>query len=259
MKTQLLTYILTLSVLSFSTAQIITFDDQGHIDNGIYGNPYTIINNGETFIFTVSGVSGGPTSHRYRTTDPYGCGNTGLSHLSSGTFPATTWTIETQSGNEIDLQSIQFDNFYLCYAFAYDLTIEGFKDNISTGTQQLSVPDINTIFTANANFNNVDKIVITCADLGNMGIDDITWSASTLALPTFSIEDHIRIVQNRTGIQIIMPNTNTPLNYSLYNISGVKVATGKNTTILTSSFAGGIYILKIHIGKETVVKKIVIN
>lgn len=116
-----------------------------------------------------------------------------LSHLSSGTFPATTWTIETQSGHEIDLQSIQFDNFYLCFDFAYNLTIEGFKDNMSTGTQQLSVPDINTIFTANTNFNNVDKIVITCEDLGNMYIDDSTWSASILALPIYSIEDHIRM------------------------------------------------------------------
>jgi len=102
-----------LSVLShYSNAQVITFDDQGYVDNGSYGNPYSISNNGETFVFTVSGVNGGPTSHRYRTIDPYGCGNTNLDHISSGVYGATTWTIETQSGNQIDLSSIRFDNFF---------------------------------------------------------------------------------------------------------------------------------------------------
>lgn len=75
---------LVMTVHFFGTAQVITFDGLGYTSEQALGNPYTIINNGETFIFTLSGVTGGPTTHLYRTTDPYGCGNTGHNHLSSG-------------------------------------------------------------------------------------------------------------------------------------------------------------------------------
>lgn len=245
-----------------SIAQVITFDDQGHVDNTSYGNPYTISNNGETFVFTVSGVTGGPTSHRYRTTDPFGCGNTGLSHLSSGSFGATTWTIETQSGNQIDLGTIRFDNFFQCYSgFAYDLSIEGFKNNVSTGTQQLTVPNMNTIFNPNSNFNDVDRIVITCADLGNLGIDDITWSASTLDVPSFSIENSVTVYQDESSnvLKIVTVDGIQLLSYTIYTISGNKIANGKAVEISTASFTNGIYILKLDFNKGSIVEKVIIN
>lgn len=244
-----------------SNAQVITFDDQGYVDNGSYGNPYTISNNGETFVFTVSGVTGGPTSHRYRTTDPYGCGNTNFDHISSGLYGATTWTIETQSGNQIDLSSIRFDNFFQCYSgFAYDLTIEGFKDNVSTGIQQLTVSDMNTVFNPNSNFDDVDRIVITCADLGNLGIDDITWSASTLDVPSFSIENSVTLYHDVSSniLKIVTVDGVQLLNYTLYTISGNKITSGKAVEISTASFAIGVYILKLDFDKGSTIKKIVL-
>ena len=167
------------SVLSQNT---ITFDDQGHTDGTSYGNPYTIVNGSETFRFTISG--GAPTSHVYRTTESF-CGNSGFNHMTAGNSLQTTWTIETLSGNEINLGTIDFDNYFTCFAFTYQLTIEGFKDGASTGTQTFAVsPGFNNVFNSNASFDDVDRIVISATDVGNLGIDDINWTSAAPATTT---------------------------------------------------------------------------
>ncbi|MEP4780543.1 MAG: carboxypeptidase, partial [Algibacter sp.] len=179
MKKILLLFVLTIFGGFSSTAQLITFDDQGHADLAFLGNPYTIGNGGETFIFTLSnGGAAIAANHRYRTTDLEGCNNTDLSYLRGGNSTATTWTIETSSGNELNLNEVRFLNLYECYNFDYVLTITGFKNTVSTGSQPFTVTNSNSVFTPNASFDDVDKIVITTAvDLGNIGIDDINWGA----------------------------------------------------------------------------------
>lgn len=68
---------------------------------------------------------------------------------------------------------------YECFSFSYELSIEGFKNGVSTGaTQTFSVTGLNNTFISNANFNDVDKIVITCADLAFLDIDNINWVAA---------------------------------------------------------------------------------
>ncbi|NHN28093.1 hypothetical protein FIA58_020640, partial [Flavobacterium jejuense] len=177
MKQKLLIIMLILLGAFSVEAQLITFDDQGHTNGASYGNPYSILNNGETFVFTLSG--GSPTTHVYRTTDPF-CSNTGFNHMTAGVSSQTTWTIETQSGNEINLGTVNFDNYFTCFAFTYNLSIEGFKNGISTGTQTYDVnPGFSNIFNSNSSFDDVDKIVISCTDLSNLGIDNINWTAVT--------------------------------------------------------------------------------
>lgn len=175
MKNLLLVCFVFLFLSSYSTAQIITFDDQGYTNNQALGNPYSISNAGETFIFTIVPSGSGPTDNIYRT-DENSCSSSGMGHLYAGNFSATRWTIETSSGNEIDLRTIRFDNVFPCFSFSYNLTIEGFKNGSSTGSQTLTVSGLNTIFNSNSSFDDVDAIVITAADLGNLGIDNIEFS-----------------------------------------------------------------------------------
>ena len=159
-----------------STAQLITFDDQGYTNGQTFGTTYGITNNGETFSFSLPG--GGSTNFSYRTTDGLGCSNTGHSHLTPGGFTVTpSWAFETMSGNEFNLGTIKFDNVYACFSFAYNLSIEGFKNGLSTGVQLFTTPGMNAVFSSNANFNDVDRIVITSTtgDLANLGIDNINW------------------------------------------------------------------------------------
>jgi len=182
----LLLYLCIAPGISFSQ-NVITFDDQGHTNNSDYGNPYTIVNNGETFKFT-----GSAGTHKYRNINPDGCPDPGVSYLVIEMASSNTWTIETISGNEINLGTIRFDNIYACYAFEYALTIEGFQNGLSTGpAQAFSTTGFNSIFTSNSNFDSVDKIVISCSDHINLGIDDINWepagpSCTDPSIPTVS-------------------------------------------------------------------------
>lgn len=182
-KILLLLLLINSCLLNWTKAQIITFDDQGHTSGQNLSNPYTIVNNGETFSFTVSG--GSATNHVYRTSEP-SCGSTGISHLHAGTTSQTTWTIETTSGNEIDLGTIRFDNVFSCFSFSYSLTIEGFQNNTSTGTQAFTVNGLNAIFTPNSDFDQIDKLVITSGDISHLGIDDISWSLNVLPVELLS-------------------------------------------------------------------------
>uniref|UniRef100_UPI00404B8BA9 hypothetical protein n=1 Tax=Flavobacterium sp. TaxID=239 RepID=UPI00404B8BA9 len=227
MKKQLL--LLTVFFLTSYTAisQIITFDDQGHLDDTVYGNPYLITNNGETFIFTVSDVVAlGPANHRYRTVDIFGCGNTGFNHMSSGSASATTWTIETQSGNEINLGTMSFDNLLQCFSFSYELVIEGFKNNVSTGSQTFTVSGMNSIFNSNASFDDVDKIVITCADLGNLGIDNINWTLSPLSSEDFVSSNTFNIIPNPSSDYIGVLGLKETSNFIIYDLIGKEIKKG---------------------------------
>lgn len=171
-KFKIIVFLFTLFIWNHSTAQLITFDDQGHFDEQSLPNPYTILNGGETFSFT---IANGGNPHQYSSADAF-CGNALSGHLRAGTVQATSWTIATQSGNEINLGTIRFDNIFTCFSFTYNLTIEGFKDGGSTGVQALTVTGSNTTFTSNASFDDVDEIVITSSDLGYLGIDNINWT-----------------------------------------------------------------------------------
>ena len=167
---------LFISITCYCQTSTITFDDQGHTNNQSIGNPYTIVNNGESFKFTITSSSA-TTQHRYQTAET-SCSSTGISHITAGTFSATSWTIETTSGNEINLGNIKFNNVFSCFSFSYVLSIEGFKNNVSTGSQSFTVAGLNSIFSSNSSFNDVDKVVISSSDLANLGIDDINWEPS---------------------------------------------------------------------------------
>jgi len=243
-----------------STAQIITFDDQGYTNSQLLGNPYTVINNGETFLFTISGSTNSTTQHRYITQEN-SCSSNGLSHITAGTFSATTWTIETISGNEIDLGTIRFDNVFSCFAFEYNLNIEGYKNNVSTGSQSFTTNGLNSIFSSNASFNDVDKIIITSSDLANLGIDNINWTISTLHNEEFVLDDAVNLEMDLSSnfIRIKSSNQVEFKNYTLYNISGAKIIGGVDTEISTASLTSGVYILKLDFDRGVIDKKIIIN
>lgn len=244
-----------------STAQVITFDDQGHTNSQLLGNPYSIVNNGETFLFTISGSTNSATQHRYITQEN-SCSSSGLGHITAGTFSATTWTIETVSGNEIDLGTIRFDNVFACFAFEYTLNIEGYKNNVSTGSQSFTTNGLNSIFTSNTNFNEVDKIVITSSDLANLGIDDINWTASTLHNEAFVFdEDNVKLEMKpgSNSIRILSSSHVELKSYTIYSISGVEVSKGSTNEISTLSFSKGIYILKLKFDKGILTRKVVVQ
>ena len=220
---------------NITQASIITFDDQSHSNNEELGNPYSIVNNGETFNFTISG--GAVTNNIYRTLDA-SCSNTGISHLFAGNSSSTTWTIETNSGNQINLVSLVFDNIYTCTSTTYNLTIEGFKNNVSTGTQTLTVTGVNSVFNPNTVFSNVDKIVITGTDISKLGIDDINWAA----VPAASVPSLTTSVQNTvTHTSVVLGGNVTANGGETVTERGVVYS---NASINTNPAIGGFGVTK---------------
>ena len=227
--------LLYIILINFSYGQLITFDDQSYTNGQNLSNPFTINNNGENFVFTISnGAAPIATNQVYRTSES-SCGNSGLSYVDAGIVSATTWTIETQSGNEVDLGTIRFDNIWTCFpTYDYALTIEGFKNTISTGSQSFTATDINSVFTSNSNFDDVDKIVITCSNLAAMGIDDISWtslgpSCSNPTIASFVPTDDVTCEYNTTTLTVT-GSLNDATAWHLYTDSCDGTLVSSNTT-----------------------------
>tara|TARA_R110002049_G_scaffold309272_1_gene519809 strand:- start:6974 stop:7969 length:996 start_codon:yes stop_codon:yes gene_type:complete len=82
---------------------------------------------------------------------------------------------------------------------------------------------------------------------------------STLSASGFEVDNDIKVITTPEAIKIVASNSVRFQNYTIYNISGAKVAIGSQSEIATSSFASGIYILKLDFDKGTVSKKVAIN
>ena len=257
MKKQLL--LLTISFFStfYGISQIINFDDQGLSNFDYVGNPYSITNNGETFIMTITNGGATVADHRYRTTDTEGCGNTSLSYIRIANASADAWTIETQSGNRINLGSIRFLNMWGCPTYgnySIPITVEGFQNNVSTGTQSITVTNGNTTFNSNSNFDDVDKIVITGTDILGLGIDDINWVISTLSIGDASLNEKFQIFPNPSSDFIQITNFNESKAYSIHNVLGAEIVNGNiinNNKIDIRSLKRGIYFLRFENGYTT--------
>jgi hypothetical protein len=261
-KKMLVTFYFVFLIVFSSSGQTITFDDQGHSDFAFLPNPYTIGNGSESFRFTFSnGGAALPGNHRYRTTDTDGCNVSGapFGYLRVD-LNATTWIIETVSGNEINLGNIRFLNMLNCYSsFVYSITVTGFKNGTSTGSQAFSVTGGNSVFNPNTSFDDVDTVVITCANLASLGIDDINWTPSTLSIQENVLQDKIKIITTKEIIKIQFPQDLKLQNYTIYNITGTKISEGNSSEISTSPFSNGIYIIRLEIDDQIIIKKILIN
>lgn len=101
-------------------------------------------------------------------------------------------------------------------------------------------------------------VYITNAGALWTGFNSVTEDAS-LSTSDFELANNVKIFTTTDAIKIIASNNIRLENYSLYSISGAKIATGTETEIPTNTLANGIYILKLDFDRGTVTKKVVIN
>ena len=253
MKKKLLKLVIPLLVVSSSNAQNISFDNQSYTDGDSLPNPFSIVNNGETFKFTISNQGNSvSTTHVYRTNDFF-CSSGNLLnalHVSEDVSPVSTWTIEVVSGNKIDFNSINFINFFAtCNAFNYILLIEGFEDSTSKGTQNFTVDNFNNTFVAPAILSNINKIVITetgVNNLINMGIDDISWSCTNtsstiteIACDSYTSPSGNYVWTSSNTYMDTIPNTANcdsiiTINLTINSISDLTISTS-GTTVSTNN------------------------
>ena len=90
------------------------------------------------------------------------------------------------------------------------------------------------------------------------GFNPVTEDAG-LSTSDFELAYAVKVFTTTDAIKIMTSNTIRLENYTIYSITGAKVATGTENEIATASFASGIYVLKLDFDKGTVTKKIVVN
>lgn len=89
------------------------------------------------------------------------------------------------------------------------------------------------------------------------GFNPVTEDA--LSTPEFALAYDIKVITTINGLEIISNNSINLENYTIYSITGAKVKDGTESTIATTAFSSGIYILKLDFDKGSLIKKIAIN
>jgi hypothetical protein len=82
---------------------------------------------------------------------------------------------------------------------------------------------------------------------------------AVLSTSNFEIKNDIKVISTEDNITISYSNNVNFQKYSLFNLSGVKVITGKEKKFNTNTFASGIYILNIEFDKGILSKKVIID
>lgn len=90
-----------------------------------------------------------------------------------------------------------------------------------------------------------------------IGFNPVTEDA--LSIDEFDLASTVKVVTATDALKIISNQSLQLQDYTMYSISGIEIMRGKESTISTSSFASGIYILRINFDRGTVVRKIIIN
>lgn len=206
--------------VSIGQTYTMTFEDSSYSDNQNLGHPYYYGSSSENFKFTLQSGA----NHRYESSGGFcnAFGSAGV--LEGGTSANTSWSFETMSGNEFELNSIKFANPYTCYSFSYSITVTGYKNGVSTGTGQAFTVTGSSVFSSfspSLNFDDVDKVVISGTNIGALCIDEITWSSSAVPCTmTASITSQTNVNCNgdATGSLTVSPASGaSPYTYSWNN------------------------------------------
>ncbi|MDH7913068.1 leucine-rich repeat domain-containing protein [Winogradskyella sp. SYSU M77433] len=89
------------------------------------------------------------------------------------------------------------------------------------------------------------------------GFNPVTEDA--LSVDEFDLATTVKVITATNAVRIISNQSLQLQDYTMYSISGMEIVRGKESTIPTSNFASGIYILRIKFDRGTVVKKFILK
>ena len=89
------------------------------------------------------------------------------------------------------------------------------------------------------------------------GFNPVTEDA--LGIDDFELANTIKIITSADKIEVIFSDIVRLENYTLYSITGNKVASGNTSEISTSFLAHGIYVIKLDFDKGSITKKVLIH
>lgn len=198
-----------------------------------------------------------------------------LISVPTGAFQGNSITSVTIPDSVTSIQTNAFHNNQLTTITIPDSVIlidqRGFTGNPLTTVTCIGTTPANVVYgvpnptTDSISYNRsiIDLIIppgTTTAYLnaGWLGFNTVTEDAG-LSTSDFELEHNIKIITADDFIKISSSGSVRMKNYTLYTISGQELNAGEESEISTSSYAKGIYILKLNFDKGTVIKKVLIN
>ncbi|MFK7781713.1 leucine-rich repeat domain-containing protein [Psychroserpens sp.] len=123
--------------------------------------------------------------------------------------------------------------------------------SITTGT--------NDTFHISGDRSNINLTIPNGTENDYIAAQWINFASVTLNISDFEFANSVKITSTSNQIKVISPTHLKLENYTIYNVLGAKVATGNDSTIATSTYEKGIYIIKLDFDRGIITKKILIN
>jgi hypothetical protein len=199
----------------------------------------------------------------------------GLVSIGDNTFNSCGLTNVTLPSTVVNIGNLAFayNNLTTITLPANVLTIgfSAFRNNPLTdvSSQNLTPPAIatgaNDTFSASGDRSNIHLHIppgtmgayVTNPGALWTGFNPVTEDA--LSIDEFELSSNVKVITTFDEIKIIASSNLQLQYYTIYNMSGAKVASGNKSEISSSFLARGMYILKIGFDKGTAVRKVIIN
>lgn len=205
--------------------------------------------------------------------------------LTSITIPNTVTSIGNQAFDDNDLTSVTLGNNLESIAFGAfrnnkittitfpsNVTTIGslaFHNNLLTDVYSLSTTPPTIVTNATSDTFDTRSNIHLHIPAGTMGAyvtdSGALWTGfnpvteNALSVSDFELANDIKIISNTDSIKILNSNSIHLKNYTVYSISGAKVATGTENEIPTYFLSSGIYVLKLEFDRGVMTKKVQIN
>jgi len=197
----------------------------------------------------------------------------GLTTIANGVFGINELTAITIPDNITSIGEYAFfQNLLTEIVFHEDITSIGsqaFQDNLLTDvfSESLIPPTITTDGGSQDTFDDrsmidlhipegTTNVYVTNAGALWTGFNTVT---EILGTSDFALDNAIKIVTSENKVSVVFSNNIKLQNYTVYGLSGAKIATGNATEISTTSFASGVYVIKLDFNKGTLVKKVLVK
>ncbi|MEZ4859011.1 MAG: leucine-rich repeat domain-containing protein [Flavobacteriaceae bacterium] len=214
------------------------------------GNNVFTDNNLTSFTFSdnITSIGIGAFQANDLTTVTFGAN---LSTIQAGAFADNNLTIVNIPDSVTTIGNVAFNNNPMTDVYSYALT----PPMITTGAGDSFATDRSTIHLHIP----AGTLGVYVTDTGALWTGFNPVSEDILGVSDVNLEIIVKIITTENELQIISDNSLQLQDYTMYSISGIEVITGRESNIPISTYASGIYILKLNFDKGTVIKKVVIN
>ncbi|MEZ4778739.1 MAG: leucine-rich repeat domain-containing protein [Flavobacteriaceae bacterium] len=174
-----------------------------------------------------------------------------LATIDAGAFADNDLAIVNIPASVTTIGNVAFNNNPMTDVYSFALT----PPIITTGAGDSFATDRSTIHLHIP----AGTLGVYVTDAGALwtGFNPVT--EDILGIFDVELERNVRIITTENTLQIMSDNNLQLQDYTMYSISGVEIIKGKESSIATSTFTSGIYILKLNFDKGTIVKKVVVN